>query len=556
VRPSELGLPSKFTEFRNYPGFDQLDCAARLATNPERFQILNAPTGCGKSLLYSTVAALLKARVLVLVGTKGLQSQLLDDGLVERLIYGHRNYPCAARTGGFGLEDADADDPEYRCAVPRDRCGYLPDVAAAAKARSVVANYAYWLSIGRYSDPDLLGEFDLLVMDESHGAADWLGKSLSIYMSPGRLRRYLKLSSPSTHSPGYPALPRHREIGQWYEWARDMLALALDRFSGLGREEKIERRKLGRLIDDLGMLLRVSAPGPDPSLREPWIVIPQEDGAAVQFAPRWGSDFAEQYLFRGIPRVLLTSATITRQHATYLGIPDGEMRHTEVPSPFDVRRRPIVWIPTTRVDYRMSDGQRWKLRQRVDEVITAAIEQGAGNGVVHTGSYDRNREIASGSRFTAAIITHRQDSKDFQAALERFKQAGRTGKFAVIASPRMQEGVDLADDLGRWAVVLKVPFPDSRDPLTRARLENPSYRDLVVMEVVMQMCGRHVRGAGDFGTTVILDDHWGQHVQWQCPFPGWFKAAFRTLKKDEKIQFLTRESVDRLPPVRQVQLIG
>lgn len=550
MKPSDLGLPARFTDFRRYPGFDQYQTAWELAGSRERFQILNAPTGCGKSLLYSAMAKLMGARFLVLVGTKGLQAQVLGDGLVDRLVYGHRNYPCAARPsfGGGFPDDADSDDPEFRCAMPRDRCSYLGDVEAAKAARSVIANNAYWMSIGRYSDPNLLGEFDFLVCDEAHDLPVWLSKAISINLTPGRLRKHL---GNRDHK-----IPCHAKIEDWRAWAADYFGRVTDQRRYVAREDK---KKFERFADDIAMLAKVS----DPDLytkagyTEPWIVVPYSNGDGVSFSPRWGSDFAERYLFRNIPKVLLTSATVTPQHARYLGIPDSQMRYREIPSPFDVRKRPIVWIPTTRVDHRMSDGQRWQLRQRVDEVIETAIAQGAGNGVIHTGSYDRNREVIAGSRFAPAIITHRQDSADFISALEKFKRAGREGRFAVIASPRMVEGVDLPDHEARWQLILKVPFPDSRDPLTKARMADPGYRNLVIAETVMQMCGRAVRGADDFATTIILDDHW-VHVRGDCPWPEWFRAGFQVVRVDkgEELKLLTEEVVSRFVPPRQVQLIG
>lgn len=555
MKPSALGLPAKFTDFRTYPGFDQLDCAVRLATNPERFQIANLPTGAGKSLTYASAAVLQKARWLVLVGTKGLQTQLLNDGLAERLMWGHRNYPCAARLSMFGgTDDADADDPEFRCSLPRDHCPYMADVKAARAARSVVANNAYWLSIGRYSDSDLLGKFDYLVIDEAHQSPPWLAKSVSIFMTSSRLHRMLGLNS-------LLPLPTHPEISDWHGWSLEMLDKAKVRGRYLGRDDAAEKRKLDRLAQDLEMLARVSDPDSfaDAGYTEPWIVIPFSGakGSGVQFSPRWGSDFAERYLFRDIPRVLLTSATVTREHATYLGIPESQSRYTEVPSPFDVRRRPVIWAPTTRVDFRMTDGARWKLRQRVDEIIEAAIDQQAGNGIIHTGSYERNRELVAGSKYAAAIITHRQDSEDFARALAKFKEAGRRGQFAIMASPRMQEGVDLPDQLCRWGIIMKLPFPDSRDPLTKARAHDPRYRLLVVAETIKQMCGRPVRGMGDFATTFVLDDHWA-HARLNCPFEEWFRAAFDVVRLDkgEKIKFLTERSIGSLPDQRAGLLVG
>lgn len=588
MKPSDLGFSAdRFPDFRQYPGFNQLDCALKLATAPEiRFDILNAPTGTGKSLTYSAAAKLMKAkRYLVLVGTKGLQAQVLNDGLVERAVYGHRNYPCASRLQSES-SDADMDDPEFRCSVPRDKCAYNLDVILANIAEGVIANYAYWLSLGRYGDPGLLGEFDCLILDEAHTAANWLTKAVTIQLTPRRLKACLGMQ----HWPRIPTWPAIRE---WHSWALEMRDVALDRLDGMDSKHPI-RRKLVRLTVDLGTLVQMShsnageltKPTNPTKPTQPWIVIPSDDDGkpGVEFSPRWGSDFAEALLFRGIDKVILASATVTRQHAKYLGIPESEMRYTEVPSPFDARRRPVIWVPTCRVDFRMSPGAKWKLSQRVDQVIGAAIEQGAGNGIIHTGSYDRTRELVSTSKWGPALISHRQDPRKadrvlgellFEEALDKFKQAGRDDKFAVLVTPRAQEGVDLPGDLCRWQVILKVPFPYSLDPLTKARAEDPGYRLMHVSEVMLQMCGRAVRGEEDFAATLMLDDHWGGHAARNTPFPGWFRAGFldrdgrvmaasKGADGEYEIRFLTQEIVDKFVPIvaagpvkfRQVQLIG
>lgn len=571
MRPADLGLPPKFAEFRAYPGFDQFQAALKLATGDAQVEILNAATGSGKSVTYAAIGKLRKARTLVLVGTKGLQNQLLADGLVDRIVYGHRNYSCAQKLVAGQLSDADADDPEFRCAVPRDKCRYNLDVDLANAAEVVSTNYAYWLSIGRYGQPGLLGDFDLLVCDEAHGAATWLTNAVSIYISRARLGSLLEMNR-------WPVLPEYKSIGEWHNFAMEYKNKALDRLDSLDERDP-KRRRVERLVGDLRALVRVSHPlvGELTELREPWIVIPGETDTntgnrGVKFSPRWGSDFAERLLFRGIEKRVLASATITRQHATYLGIDtanESACRYTEVPSPFDPRRRPLIYIPTVRVDFRMTEGGKWKLHQRVDQIIEAAISKQAGNVVIHSGSYERNRELLaalSGKWYAPSIISHKQDSGDFEQALEKFKAAGREGRFAIMISPRMQEGVDLPNELARVQVILKVPFPYSLDPLTKARAEDGAYRNMYVAEVMMQMAGRAVRGDGDWATTFMLDDHWA-YMRRDAPFPQWFRLGFRKLDLDveggQRIEdvLLTQKMVDALgpwvPPVtRQVQLIG
>jgi ATP-dependent DNA helicase DinG len=575
MRPTDLGLPSRFPSFRVYPGFDQLAVAQDLAAGyaEHRFQMLQAATGSGKSLTSATVAALLARdlaseqdinpnykpfRWLVLTGTKGLQVQYQDDGLAQCSVVGHRNYPCMPRAPFQGMISAeDPDDPEFRCmAIPRDTCGYLADTTRARESSGVagvVGNYAHWLSLGRYSDPKLLGEFDLLVMDEAHSGGEWLTRAMQIYLSPFAIGKVLGINGPYR----MPSPAACAKIEEWNEWFSELAARVEERYQYLAMAKDAPgARRAERLSRELTLLMDVSENLELAGLSEPWVVIPQDQRPGYVFSPRWGSDFAERFLFRGIPRVLLTSATVTPQHAKQLGISPDAMRFREVPSPFDPRRRPVVYVPTTRVDYRMTDGQRWLLMRRIDQVVEAAIELGAGNGLIHSVSYEWAEQIKRESAYSAAILTHRKDSTEFQAALERFKAMGRAGQFAVICSPRMVEGVDLPDELCRWQVVVKVPTPNSQEPLEAARNKDKDYRNLVVAMKITQMVGRPVRGIGDFATTVIFDDHWGQHVARECPFAQWMRAAFRAVRPDDVgrvdigKELLTRERVESLGPAQ------
>lgn len=533
MKPSDLGLPGKFKEFRRYPGFDQLAMATELALSDERFQILNAATGSGKSAVAVTSAHLRSGRYLVLTQTRNLEQQYVDDGLVQARIHSHRNYRCATYTAN----DDDGDDPEFRCSWPRQECLHAADVDAVNRSCGSVTNYAYWLSIARYSDPNLLGSFNYLILDEAHGAPTWLVDALTVTVTASRLSRTFGIHRP--------AIPDHKTIDAYASWLDGLIADGHARLSIVCTDRK-ETRKVERLLGDLVWVREAIDRLASGEYKEPWIVAHLAGTTpGVSFIPRWGSDFAERFLFRGIPHVLLTSATVTRDHARYLGIPESEMRYREAPSPFDVRRRPVIYVPTTRVDFRMSEGAKWKLYRQIDNIIEQAVVQGAGNGVIHTGSYERNTELVRRlERYGPVVVTHRKDSRDFQAQLERFMAMSRAGRFAVFASPRMQEGVNLPGILCRWQVILKALAPfDSRDPLTKARTEDPAYRNLLTAEGLKQMCGRPVRGDDDYATTIVLDDHF-KHVRWSCPFEEWFRTAFREVKEVRDIRFLTQATVD------------
>ena len=76
----------------------------------------------------------------------------------------------------------------------------------------------------------------------------------------------------------------------------------------------------------------------------------------------------------------------------------------------------------------------------------------------------------------------------------------------ILVSPSMMEGVDLRDDLARFSVILKVPYPYMGDPVVARKMkEDPEWYAARTIRSLVQSIGRSVRHAGDYTTTYLLD---------------------------------------------------
>jgi len=99
----------------------------------------------------------------------------------------------------------------------------------------------------------------------------------------------------------------------------------------------------------------------------------------------------------------------------------------------------------------------------------------------------------------------------------------------VFVSPSSIRGLDLHDDLARFVVFLKVPFPDLSDIMTSARAYS-AYGDIwyssQTIQAIVQGAGRGMRHEKDYCVTYILD---GQIVRLlkskSSLFPKWFREA-------------------------------
>lgn len=530
LAPADLGLPAKFVSFRG----GQDDCAITLASSTKRFSLLSAPTGTGKSLIYLSAAKMLNARALVLVGTKGLQAQLMHDfgsaGLVD--MRGQSNYTCVAVDGGdlsdYGKPGTGCDEGPCKigvfCSLKQDGgCLYYDAQRAARDANLVVTNYAYWMALGRHSDPMALGEFDLLILDEAHSAPEWLSEFCAVQLDRREMKSLLSLELP----------PINEGVAVWSEWAKGAAVHAKDRYTEVRQRLLDGNRKiataqalrLSALIRDLTELAHAhqwrSAEGPRRDVRMPglqmdWVAEANDHG--VRFSPVWAHGYAEQYLFRGIPRVLLASATLSPDVRRYLGIDKRDADYHEVGSGFDPKRRPFIYVPTTRVDRGMLDGQVRIWTNRIDAIIGQRLDR---KGIIHTRSYQRARDIVLRSRHSDIMLTH--TTNNARETIAAFKRAPAP---CVLVSPSVEEGFDFPGDECRYQIIAKVPFIDGRGAITKARAKSDrGFLNYVAALSLVQMVGRGMRSLDDYCETFIIDDHWAWFRR-SAVFPRWFKQAW------------------------------
>lgn len=516
ISPSDLGLPPKFRAYS--PG--QEGAILSIASSENRFTILDGCTGSGKSVIYFSAPLLSGLRGLFLVSTKALQSQLHRDlssaGLYN--ISGHSAYPCAEVSYGDS-----GDMSELECSGRGQgggECDYYPAVSESLSHRSVVTSYAHWIQIAKSGDPNRLGSFDYLVCDEAHLTHKILVDCISVTLSSSNLRSLIKATLPSHDAP----------IDTWRGWARKSLSLARDRISNLDQGDKAKPR-LRNLISDLTRF--TASP-----VTVPWVC--ELTSSGVRLTPVWGDTFAEPYLFRRIPRVVLASATITPDTVAHLGIRESESDPydenftspgesgfdlIEVPSTFPVSRHPTYYIPTLppiRVSYKMTPGERKVWINRIDSIIAGRLDR---KGIIPTPSYEYARIIATESRYRDIMLTH--TSATARDTITRFKASPAP---SILVSPSVREGVDFPGLECSYVIIAKIPFLDSRDPLTAARKAlDKGYADSVVAQSLMQMAGRGMRSASDLCEVFICDGHWIHVKKNTRLFTKWFRDTWRIL---------------------------
>jgi len=228
--------------------------------------------------------------------------------------------------------------------------------------------------------------------------------------------------------------------------------------------------------------------------------------------------FADSMLFSKAQKVLITSATILdfETFMRNLGIARDDAQILAVDSEFPVENRPIFYRPCGSMSYnngRKSDHIDRTLPLMAVEIEALLTRYIAKKGIIHTNSYKVNRYIVNYLMSTShafRIITH-DNSKGAREAAQAQHMTSKEP--TVLISPSMTEGLDLKDDLSRFQIVCKVPYP-ALDPYVRARMKrDPSWYSWQTGLKLVQGTGRSIRSKIDRAHTYILDSDFADFIQ-------------------------------------------
>lgn len=532
--PTSLGAPAKFTSWR--PG--QAASVIKIVDMVRRVLLLCLPTGAGKSLTYVMGAVLNGGRVIILTSTKGLQDQLLQDftsiGAVD--IRGQSNYACIAMMRGgelrlqFGLkaEKYTCDDglchAGVQCSLKGSGCTYYDDWRAARSAEIVITNYSKWfhekagqLRARNPKDRERLGlgEFDVLICDEAHEAVDELCSFLRVEIKEEDCRK-LGITAPRMDT----GATSQCIIQAWKLWSVQHSRLLQSRLEDESSEslanptEGLKRRK-----DTLMMIRKLESIN---EIRGQWIASQPETGT-WRFDPVWPAEYAEMYLFQRIPKVVLSSATVREKTGELLGLKSDEMELYEQGSSYPVTSRPVISVPCAQMNWRTEKDEAVQemITWQTDKILNQRSDR---KGVIHTVSYKRRNHVLANSRFQKWMLVH--DTRSVRTVISQYKSASPP---RFLVSPSVSTGYDFPYDECEFQIIMKIPFPDTRDLVVKERCkEDPDYGPYTAMQTLVQMSGRGMRAPDDMCETLVLDENIKWFIRKYAKFaPKWFIDAYR-----------------------------
>lgn len=509
----------------------------------KKFVILELGTGCGKSAIGVAVARYLSSLrqddeeashlpgAYTLTTQKVLQEQYMKDfgppnGKMAS-IKSAANYQCTFYKNMMCSESIRVLKGEKQgtpfwnsCMF---NCCYKKEKKKFLESQESITNFSYFLAETMYAGK--IKPRDLLVVDEAHNAENELSKFVELTISEKFTKEVLKLTWPKTRA--------QRDIYKWIvETYEPKLAQHIKRMDIMLRKFKIDEKmkefvQIAKQHEMLDKHICKIHRFVELYEHDNWVInhIPASGRSKrkFEFKPVDVGPFSDDMLFKFGKHVILMSATIVNKDVfcNCLGIEPTDAAFLSLDSPFPVSHRPIIYVPVGNMAAAQIDASLPKMA----EAIKIILEQHKNEkGIIHTHTFKIANYIKKAVKSRRLII---HDSFDRQ---EKYDKHVKSKKNTVLISPSMSEGVDLKDDLSRFQVICKIPYPYLGDKLVKKRMNKRSrWYPYQTAKGIVQAAGRSVRNENDRAVTYILDESWN-YFFYKNPdmFPTSFKSALLT----------------------------
>ncbi len=510
----------------------------------KRFFVLEAATGTGKSAIGLTVAKYMSERLIqpgdsqyksgayFLTTQKLLQEQYMKDfgspsGSMQQIMSAtnyqcryHKKQSCAESMQQLKGE-ADKESRFYKTC--KFNCVYKNEKIKFLASTESLTNFSYFLTGTSYTES--LPPRALLVVDEAHNVDGELCKFIEVSISERFAGTALKLEMPDINTQK-----------QAYDWVRQEYLPHLkihvahyeQTIEKLNLKDKIESDFI-KIAKQLDMLEKHSAKLEQfISLydEENWVFnLVEAEGKGqrkLEFKPIDVSSYAEQMLFKNGKYVLMMSATIINNpgFCKMLGIDNNNTSYMNILSPFPVENHPIFSFPIAKMSSSTIDQDLPKLVEAIKSILAQHPKE---KGIIHTHSYKVASYLKKHIR-NKRLLFHDADDR-----VKKLEEHIKSKEPTVIVSPSMQEGVDLKDDLSRFQVICKVPYPYLGDKIVKKRMHRWNWwYAFETTKTIVQSLGRSIRTENDHAVSYILDVDWQRfYGNNSHMFPDSFKKSLQ-----------------------------
>ena len=537
-----------------------------------KFIFLEAPTGFGKSAVAITLSRFLGSSHLC-TSTKDLQNQYSRDFPYLYEVKGRNNFPCIVKEDmginesceyGPCLKDEDYDclyktrlsDYEvssegtiyenidinkYALKKYHDKakqhsqlvridwkpCTYYHQKWISMKSSHTIYNYKYFLSDLFFSSG--INKRKLLILDEAHTLESEISSFKNFNLNKENINRFFpKLN-----------LPENKPFD--IETHIDFCTNLKKQFSDFidSAERLIENSKTKRdinitdrnLIDAIAYEKNLSLFLEDLQYnKDNWLVtnIIKSDRdnkiTKIKIEPLDVSNYFKDIFDKGMISLLMSATILSKDNlCNSIGLKNDKVKFIKVEeSEFSIENRPIYLMNVAWLNARTMNQSLPQISKVIDNLLSVHKND---KGIIHTTSYSQLQFIKNNisKENSSRLIESNPKIDRNEMILKHFQSIKPT----VLISPSMFLGVDLKDDLSRFQIIVKVPYPDLTDKrISVLKQRNPKWYEWNTILRLVQAYGRSVRNSEDYANTYILDSNISYILKnGKDMIPKWFSEA-------------------------------
>jgi len=537
-----------------------------------KFIFLEAPTGFGKSAVAITLSRFLGSSHLC-TSTKDLQNQYSRDFPYLYEVKGRNNFPCIVKEDmginesceyGPCLKDEDYDclyktrlsDYEvssegtiyenidinkYALKKYHDKakqhsqlvridwkpCTYYHQKWISMKSSHTIYNYKYFLSDLFFSSG--INKRKLLILDEAHTLESEISSFKNFILNKDNINRFFpKLN-----------LPENKPFD--IETHIDFCTNLKEQFSDFidSAERLIENSKTKRdinitdrnLIDAIAYEKNLSLFLEDLQYnKDNWLVtnIIKSDRdnkiTKIKIEPLDVSNYFKDIFDKGMISLLMSATILSKDNlCNSIGLKNDKVKFIKVEeSEFSIEHRPIYLMNVAWLNARTMNQSLPQISKVIDNLLSVHKND---KGIIHTTSYSQLQFIKNNisKENSSRLIESNPKIDRNEMILKHFQSIKPT----VLISPSMFLGVDLKDDLSRFQIIVKVPYPDLTDKrISVLKQRNPKWYEWNTILRLVQAYGRSVRNSEDYANTYILDSNISYILKnGKDMIPKWFSEA-------------------------------
>jgi Rad3-related DNA helicase len=519
-----------------------LDFLKKSILSGKKFACLNLPTGVGKS--YIAVAMFTNwyknfintdSKFDILTNSKVLQEQYLRDFDFIKNFKGRSNYYCQHY-------DTDCANGGELNRIMKRSCTNCPyDYAKNQWLMGDVSltNFHLFNTLSIYQKDMLRSrEANVLIIDESHDFESVFSDFLSTKLNATILKRCgFTLKEVETYDNKF--ISKTKTLQKYLKFLESKLIpdmeskLKVFELRVQTTHDVSKKRQLTQYIQNLeGKILSFNG------LFETYkkdannivldIITNKKDkmysGIDLVTQPIWVYDYIKEFIWQHYDHVIFMSASILdKEMFMYInGLEENLTSYYEMSTPFPVKNRKIYYLKVGKMNF-FNKEETFKKQLKWIKHILKKYE--GKKGIIHTTNYEITEWLKENIN-DKRLLFH--DTKDRQEILEKHLYSKEP---TILVSPSMMSGVDLKDDLARFQILLKIPYPNitSQKIKSRQKTNKKFYAWKTVVDLI-QSYGRAVRSEDDYADFYILDSNFSDVLKYSSHYiPQYMQDAIKIL---------------------------